>query len=77
MKSIKILDTKEKELLFLFVQVDLFGEEALSRKNLMAITELSRPTLNKELKILLQNQFIKVAKKNREEIYILNKDHLI
>ena len=76
-KSIKILDSKEKELLFLFVQVDLFGEEALSRKNLMAITELSRPTLNKELKILLQNQFIKVAKKNREEIYILNKDHLI
>lgn len=75
-QQIKNLDEKEKELLYLFIQVDLFGEEAFSRKDIMNHFIISRPTLNKYLKTLTELEYLKITKKNREETYILNQNKL-
>lgn len=63
-----------KKILFILMQVDIFGENPINRINLSKATKLSLPTLNKLLYILEQKELIIKKKDSKAFLYYINEE---
>ena len=63
-----------KKILFILMQVDIFGENPINRINLSKATKLSLPTLNKLLYKLEQKELIIKKKDSKAFLYYINEE---
>lgn len=67
-------DIELKKILYILMQVDIFGEYPINRVNLSNATKLSLPTLNKLLAILEEKKLIIKIKESKAFLYSINKE---
>lgn len=66
------INNELKNILYILMQVDIFGEYPINRVNLSNATNLSLPTLNKLLAILEEKELIIKIKKSKAFLYSIN-----
>ena len=68
------INNELKKILYILMQVDIFGEYPINRVNLSNDTNLSLPTLNKLLAILEEEELIIKIKESKAFLYSINTD---
>ena len=68
------INNELKKILYILMQVDIFGEYPINRVKLSNATNLSLPTLNKLLAILEEKELIIKIKESKAFLYSINTD---